>query len=245
MIGAWPLEPDRLIAYMQKAAREAKQQTSWTQQNKDFEDALKGFIDRAYESAEFLAGIEDFVQRILTPGRLNSLAQTLIKCTAPGVPDTYQGSELWDLHLVDPDNRGPVDFANRISLLSEVKAGASVEEILQKMESGMPKLWTLHYGLNLRRQKPAWFGSEAAYEPLAVEGRKSEHAIAYLRAGSVATIVPRWNVKRADNWSGASVTLPGSVWRNVLTQDVLQGGRVPIQSILQRFPVALLVKEEN
>ena len=98
---------------MEKAVREAKQQTSWTQQNKEFEDALKTFIERLYGSQEFMAAIEEFVSRIIAAGRVNSLAQTLLKCTAPGVPDTYQGSELWDLHLVDPDNRGPIDYAAR------------------------------------------------------------------------------------------------------------------------------------
>ena len=123
MIGAWPIERDRLTAYMEKAAREAKQQTSWTQQNKEFEDALRTFIERLYGSNEFMASVGEFVSRIITPGRVNSLAQTLLKCTAPGVPDTYQGSELWDLHLVDPDNRGPVDYTARRSLLSELECG--------------------------------------------------------------------------------------------------------------------------
>ncbi len=92
---------------MEKAAREAKQQTSWTQQNKEFEDALKTFIERILDSQEFISELESFVAQVLLPGRINSLAQTLIKCAAPGVPDTYQGGELWDLRLVDPDNRGP------------------------------------------------------------------------------------------------------------------------------------------
>ena len=110
LIGAWPICTDRLLAYMEKAVREAKQHTSWTQQNKEFEDALRNFIERILESREFVEDLEAMVGEVLAAGRVNSLAQTLIKFTAPGVPDTYQGSELWDLRLVDPDNRTPVDY---------------------------------------------------------------------------------------------------------------------------------------
>ena len=113
LVGAWPIETARVTAYMEKAVREAKQQTSWTQQNKEFEDALKTFIERILDSQEFISELESFVAQVLLPGRINSLAQTLIKCVAPGVPDTYQGGELWDLRLVDPDNRGPIDYEIR------------------------------------------------------------------------------------------------------------------------------------
>jgi len=150
---------------MEKAAREAKQQTSWTQQNKDFEDALKNFIERALSSEEFIAEIETFVSLLLAPGRTNSLAQTLIKFTAPGVPDTYQGSELWDLRLVDPDNRGPVDYETRASMLAELKAGLAVEEIMTRSDSGLPKLWLVHCALKLRTEKPECFGKCADYAP--------------------------------------------------------------------------------
>jgi (1->4)-alpha-D-glucan 1-alpha-D-glucosylmutase len=245
MIGAWPIERDRLTAYMEKAVREAKQQTSWTQQNKEFEDSLENFIGRLYASEEFMAGIGEFVSRIIAPGRVNSLAQTLLKCTAPGVPDTYQGSELWDLHLVDPDNRAPIDYAARRSLLSEIEAGMPVEEILKNMESGMPKLWVLHCALKLRRQRPELFGADGDFTPLVIEGRKTDHAVGYLRAGGLATIASRWNLKLAGNWSNTTVDLPGERWRNMFTDEVFNGGRIPMPSLLRRFPVALLVKEES
>ena len=245
MIGAWPIERDRMTAYMEKAVREAKQRTSWTQQNKEFEDHLKTFIERIYDSEEFLAEIGEFVSRILTPGRVNSLAQTLLKCTAPGVPDTYQGSELWDLHLVDPDNRGPIDYTARNTLLSELEAGMPVEEILKNMDSGMPKLWLLHCALKLRRQRPELFGEGGDFTPLAIEGRRADHALGYLRAGSLATIVPRWNLRLAANWLNTTVDLPVERWRNVLTDEVIGGGRIPLSNLLRRFPVALLAKEES
>jgi (1->4)-alpha-D-glucan 1-alpha-D-glucosylmutase len=245
MIGAWPIEANRLGGYMLKAAREAKQQTSWTQPNKEFEDALQLFIDRLFASSDFLNSMGELVKRIDGPGRINSLAQTLMKCTAPGVPDTYQGSESWDLHLVDPDNRAPVDYSVRMSMLAEVKAGMTAEEILKDMDRGMPKLWVLHRALQLRQEKTEWFQAQADYVPLAIEGNKTDYAIGYVRAGSVATIVPRWNLKLGGNWSGTTVELPAERWTNVLTSEVVKGGRVRLQSLFERFPVALLVKEEN
>ncbi len=243
LIGAWPISADRLKAYMEKAAREAKQQTSWTQQNKEFEDALQSFIERILNSQEFTSDLENLVNRTLAPGRINSLAQTLMKLTAPAVPDTYQGSELWDLHLVDPDNRGAVDYEYRQSLLAELIAGMPVEEIVKRSDSGLPKLWVIYRTLQLRRANPQWFSPDAAYAPLAVEGAKSEHAIAYLRGEYVVTIARRWNVKLGGSWAGASIELPQNRWRNVLTGEVVNGGRQRIQTLLNKFPVALLVAE--
>ena len=243
LIGAWPIERDRMHTYMEKAIREAKQKTSWTQQNKEFEDALHAFIDRLYESAEFLAGLEQFIRFVITPGRVNSLSQTLLKCIAPGVPDTYQGSEIWALHLVDPDNRQPVDYETRLAMLAEIEAGASPEQILARMDDGMPKLWVLHRALNLRREHLEWFGPEADYTPLMVTGRRADHALGFLRGGRVAAVVPRWNLKLANNWSGTSVHLPNGRWKNLLTHDLLNGGPIPMQTLLQRFPVALLQLE--
>ncbi len=245
LIGAWPISQDRLKEYMEKASREAKQQTSWTQPNKEFEDALRSFIEGLFESAEFLSSLEEVVKLILAAGRVNSLAQTLIKCTAPGVPDTYQGSELWDLHLVDPDNRRPVDYESRAALLSQLEAGMGIDEVVRGAEQGLPKMWILYRALNLRKQRPEWFGPDAGYTPLVVAGRKAEHAIAYLRGETIATIVPRWNLKLAGNWSGTTVALPAGRWRNHLSQEIFSGGAVPLQSMLRQFPVALLQKEEG
>jgi (1->4)-alpha-D-glucan 1-alpha-D-glucosylmutase len=243
LIGAWPILADRLKAYMEKAVREAKQQTSWTQQNKEFEDALQAFIEAILNSQEFIADLESLVNRTLVPGRINSLAQTLMKLTAPGVPDTYQGSELWDLHLVDPDNRGAVDYEVRQSLLAELVAGMPIEEIVKRSDSGLPKLWVIYKALHLRRTNPQWFGTDAAYTPLAVEGAKSEHVIAYLRGDHVVTLAKRLNVKLGGSWAGASVELPQNRFRNMLTGEVVNGGRQRIQTLLNKFPVALLVTE--
>jgi len=247
LIGAWPITKDRLIAYMEKAAREAKQQTSWTQQNKEFEDALRNFIERILESQEFIAELEGFVGRVLRAGRVSSLAQTLVKCTAPGVPDTYQGSELWDLSLVDPDNRRPVDYELRRMILSELQAGIQAEEIMGRISSnddaGMPKMWVIHKALSLRREHPEWFGAEAAYTPIFAEGSRRDHFAGYLRAEKVAIVIPRWTIKLGDSWASTTLELPQGSWKNVLTGDAVRGGRLRVQALLQRFPIALLTKE--
>jgi (1->4)-alpha-D-glucan 1-alpha-D-glucosylmutase len=243
LVGAWPIEKGRVTAYMEKAAREAKQQTSWTQQNKEFEDALKCFVERILQSQEFIAELESFVAQVLLPGRINSLTQTLIKCTAPGVPDTYQGSELWDLRLVDPDNRGPIDYEARRAMLAELQAGLNVEEIMKKIDSGMPKLWLIHQALHLRRDRPEWFGASSSYAPLAVEGPKQAHLIAYCRCDSVAVMAPRWNVRLGNGFGATTVELPPGRWRNILCSEQMEGGKLRVHNLFQQFPVALLVRD--
>jgi (1->4)-alpha-D-glucan 1-alpha-D-glucosylmutase len=242
LIGAWPIAKDRMTAYMEKAAREAKEQTSWTQQNKSFEEALSEFIGRIYGSAPFIADLESFVARTLFPGRINSLVQTLIKCTAPGVPDNYQGSEIWDFHLVDPDNRGAIDYQVRRSMLAELQTGMPVEEILKRMDDGLPKLWLIFKALHLRRESPAWFDQSAAYRQMTIEGPRKEHLIAYMRGESVAVIAPRWSVKFGMNFASTTVDLPQGNWKHILTGDSVEGGALRAQRLFKRFPVALLVR---
>jgi (1->4)-alpha-D-glucan 1-alpha-D-glucosylmutase len=248
MVGAWPIDSERLVAYMEKASRESKAHTSWTQQNKDFEDAQRSFIERALSSEEFVADLEKFVQRVLPAGRVNSLAQSLLKFTAPGVPDTYQGGELWDLSLVDPDNRRPVGYELRRRLLKDLHAGLKVDEIMARFsdpaDEGLPKLWLVHAALCLRKQHPEWFGAEAAYTPILAGGPGSEHLIAYLRADRVAAIAPRWPLKLAGKWGKTSIDLPQGKWKNRLTGESVHGGQRKVQTLLERFPVALLTKEE-
>jgi len=175
--------------------------------------------------------------------RINSLAQTLIKYTAPGVPDTYQGSELWDLHLVDPDNRGEVDYGIRQSMLAELENGLCPQEITRRMDEGLPKLWVIYKALQLRRQKPEDFDANASYTPLLAEGVKKDHLVGYLRGENVVTMVPRWTVKLGGSWASTVVELPAGRWKNLLTGDALQGARLRVQSLFSRFPVALLARE--
>ena len=242
LIGSWPITEDRLQAYMLKAAREAKERTSWTQQTKEFEDALAGFIAQILRSREFITDLEAMVARVDHGGHINSLAQSLLRYTAPGVPDTYQGGELWDYRLVDPDNRTPVDYGLRLSMLKELKAGMTVAEILRWESAGMPKLWLAHKTLTLRRDHPEWFGADATYEPMQADGTKAAHTVAYMRAQHVIAVAPRWPIKLGDSWAGTTLTLPQGRWKNELTGEMLSGGKMRIQALLRAFPVALLVK---
>jgi (1->4)-alpha-D-glucan 1-alpha-D-glucosylmutase len=247
LIGAWPLPVDRAQAYMTKATREAKQQTSWVANNKDFEDALNRFIERTLGHAPFVKEVEQFVEKIKLAGWVNSLAQTLMKHTAPGVPDLYQGTELWDLSLVDPDNRRPVDYKIRRRLLAELKAlnGENpAVKVMMGAEEGLPKLWTIYQGLQLRGKRPEWFGAEAGYTPLPVEGAKSDHVIAYMRGDTVATVVPRLTMKLGGAWRRTTVTLPDGRWMNRMTNETVEGGKVAVEMLLKDFPVALLVRDE-
>jgi (1->4)-alpha-D-glucan 1-alpha-D-glucosylmutase len=246
LIGAWPLPMERAKAYMLKAVREAKQQTSWVANNKEFEEALNLFIEFTYNYAPFLRELQQFVDRIIEAGRVNSLAQTLLKYTAPGVPDLYQGTELWDLSLVDPDNRRPVDYKLRQRLLGELKqmSGDDIAvKVMARVDEGLPKMWTIHQALQLRRERPDSFGADADYIPLMVDGAKHDHVIAYLRGEDVVTVVPRLTMKLDGVWKDTVVTLPEGRWRNRLTAASVEGGEVGIKGLLKDFPVALLVRE--
>jgi (1->4)-alpha-D-glucan 1-alpha-D-glucosylmutase len=246
LIGAWPLPMDRAQEYMLKAVREAKQQTSWVANNKEFEEALRMFIELTLSYAPFLRELQQFVGRVQDAGRVNSLAQTLLKCTAPGVPDLYQGGELWDLSLVDPDNRRPVDYALRKKLLCELKHvnGRDVAaQVMLRADEGLPKMWTIHRALELRRQRPECFGAEAEYTPLEVDGDKHDHVIAYLRGEDVVTVAPRLTLKLGGAWKDTIVVLPRGRWRNRLTGGSVEGGVITMKLLLKDFPVALLVRD--
>lgn len=243
MIGAWPITPERLHAYMEKAMREAKQQTTWVANNKEFEDALRGFIDSLLADREWIAELEAMVARVRDAGRINSLAQTLVKYTSPGVPDLYQGSELWDLSLVDPDNRRPVDYDLRRRLLTEMRDMSSAD-VLERWDDGLPKLWTVFHGLKIRRDFPESFGPKGEYVPLEVGGSRREHIIAYLRGSNVATVAPRLPLTAGNDWKSTTIALPEGTWRNRLSGDRVEGGAVNVSNVLAEFPVALLVKDE-
>jgi (1->4)-alpha-D-glucan 1-alpha-D-glucosylmutase len=243
LIGAWPLSIDRAIAYMEKAAREAKEQTSWIHNNNSFEETLKTFIHRTLSNENFCAEVDSFVELINHSGRINSLTQTLLKCTVPGVPDLYQGSELWDHRLVDPDNRTSVDFEQRRRLLSEIHS-LSVDQVMERIEEGLPKLWTIHHALRVRRQSPQCFDVSGCYTPIIASGEMSDNVVAFMRGHCVATVVPRFSRSLTDGWKGTEITLPQGAWTNALTGAVVPGGRTEVEEILSRFPVALLVKKD-
>src|SRR5579859_3986784 len=199
LVGAWPLSVDRAIAYMEKAAREAKEQTSWIHNNSAFEETLKIFIQKTLSNETFCAEIEAFVELINRSGRINSLAQTLLKYTVPGVPDTYQGSELWDHRLVDPDNRTPVDFEQRRRLLAEIHS-LSAEQVMERMEEGMPKLWTIHHALRVRRQFPECFDVSGCYTPIMATGEMHDNVVAFMRGHRVVAVAPRLSRSLTEGW---------------------------------------------
>ncbi|HEY5382117.1 MAG TPA: malto-oligosyltrehalose synthase [Acidobacteriaceae bacterium] len=242
LIGAWPISVERLRLYMEKAMREAKIRTSWVANNVEYETAVNSFVDSLLKDVEFVRDVEVFVAKIAPAGRINSLTQTLMKCTAPGVPDLYQGGELWDLSLVDPDNRRPVDYERRRTLLAEMQ-GMNVQQVLQRMDEGMPKLWVIQHALRLRNEHPEWFGPEAEYIPVWAKGPQAQRVLAYLRGGDVLTVAPRWS-HAAAGWEGTSLELPGGRWLNRLTGRRYQGQRLELANLLAAFPVALLVRDQ-
>jgi (1->4)-alpha-D-glucan 1-alpha-D-glucosylmutase len=241
LVGAWPIETERVIAYMEKASREAKVHTSWTQPNPDYDDALREFIEGLLNDQDFKADLEQFVRPLIEPGRVNSLAQTLIKLTAPGVPDFYQGTELWDLSLVDPDNRRPVDYALRRRLLSELE-GMRVEEIWSRIDEGLPKLWIISQTLKLRRSRKL-LDPESSYHPLVARGEKSAQVVAFARGERAITVVPRLVIKLGGTWGDTVLELPGGRWYNAFTNETLSGDEIAVAKLLHRFPVALLCQE--
>jgi (1->4)-alpha-D-glucan 1-alpha-D-glucosylmutase len=241
LVGAWPIATERMIAYMEKASREAKVHTSWTNPNADYDAALRQFIEGVLNDQEFKADLETFVTPLIEPGRVNSIAQTLIKLTAPGVPDFYQGSELWDLSLVDPDNRRPVDYLLRRRLLAQLD-GMTVEEIWSRIDEGLPKLWIIRQTLKLKRSRKV-LEPESSYRPLVARGEKSVHVVAYTRGERIATVVPRLVIKLGSKWGDTTLGLPKGCWHNAFTNETFNGGDIPVAKLLERFPVALLCQE--
>jgi (1->4)-alpha-D-glucan 1-alpha-D-glucosylmutase len=235
LVGAWPLDSHRLTEFLLKAAREAKVHTSWTDPVAAYEDAVARFAAATIADAEFQAGLEEFIAThdLVAHGRTASLAQTALLLTCPGVPDIYQGSELWSLTLVDPDNRErPVDYDARRALLAEL-ANATPEEALARADEGAPKLWLT---ARLLARKREWSG----YERLQAEGAKARHAVAFQR-DDLIVVVPRLVLQLAGDWGDTTVPLPVGSWIDVLTEEPCPGGRrVEVRELTRRFPVAVL-----
>jgi (1->4)-alpha-D-glucan 1-alpha-D-glucosylmutase len=246
LVGAWPIDVERALAYMMKACREAKAYTSWNTPNAPYEEAVTGFTRALLGDDEFLDDLKAFVAPLIEPGRVNSLSQTLIKLTAPGVPDIYQGTELWAMSLVDPDNRRPVDYEIRRRLLAELE-GMPVEAILRRSDEGLPKLYLTRQALHLRRRRPDWFGTEGEYSPMTADGPRRDHVVAFARGrdcGSIS-VAPRLPIRLSGRWDGTTLTLPDRRWVNELTGESVAGGKTPVADLLRRFPVALLSRADR
>ena len=240
MIGAWPISLDRLLQYMQKATREAKRFTSWITPNEPFDKALQRFLEKITTHKVFVSDFESFVKPLIEPGRISSLSQALLKMTVPGVPDLYQGTELWDLSLVDPDNRRPVDYASRQTLLSEL-ASLTSAQIWARQDEGLPKLWLTQQCLRVRRENAAVFGASGSYKPLKADGEKAAHVAAFTRGAPITVVAQRLPLGVNGNWSDTAITLPKTKWRNFLTREDNAGGVIFLRDLLSSFPVALLV----
>ena len=273
LVGAWPISAERMREYLLKAAREAKSYTSWINPNARYAEALTRFVDTILDperSNTFLDDLAGFHARVAYFGALGSLAQVLVKITAPGVPDFYQGTELWDLSLVDPDNRRPVDFAHRRRLLAEMEAalaaggepGALAAELLKTFEDGRVKMYVIRQALAFRRANAGLF-ARGRYRPLEIRGPFADHVCAFARVGkegAAITVVPRLLARRGiegapvgpEYWADTAIEVPrevGELFRNVLTGErpattsAGEGGLLSMGEALAGFPIALLAGE--
>jgi (1->4)-alpha-D-glucan 1-alpha-D-glucosylmutase len=241
LIGAWPINHERCWQYMLKACREAKIRTSWHEPNFSYEENIRGFVEGVFQSDAFLASLEKFIEPLILPGRINSLAQALIKMIAPGVPDFYQGTELWDLSLVDPDNRRPVDFELRSKLLQRCRT-MTAAEALRDWDSGMPKLWMTARALAVRRALPEDFAADRKYQPLIAQGAHLGNLLAFRRGDNLIAVVPRFSMSTGGDWGDTRLPLPRGVWRNCFTEARVWDGAAP-DELFGDFPVALLHRE--
>jgi (1->4)-alpha-D-glucan 1-alpha-D-glucosylmutase len=238
VVGAWPASRERLHAYAEKAAREAGNSTRWTAPREEFEARMHTLIDSAFDDEHVVGILEDVLDTVRQPGWSNSLSAKVIQLTAPGVPDVYQGSELWETSLVDPDNRRPVDFDERQLYLAAIGAGAHPPID----ESGAAKLLVTSRALRLRRDRPEFFTRYAAIEAY---GSAAKHVVAFDRgeALTVATRLPIGLV-RHGGWGDTSVIVAGRPVTDVFTGRHFDGGTLRLSEVLERYPVALLVPSE-
>jgi len=236
-----PLTPERLEDYLLKAMREAKVHTTWTDQDPEYEQQVLALGGAALESSEVDEILTDWTRRTFAAQRSAILGQKLVQLTMPGVPDVYQGNETIDLSLVDPDNRRPVDHAAHRARLERMIEGAGPDGIADE------KLWLTHRALGLRRERPELFqGREASYRPLPTT---TGHALAFGRAAgegpieavTVATRLAHGLAQRGG-WGEAWIALPPGRWRDALSGREVTGGQTPLDTLLDDWPVALLVR---
>jgi (1->4)-alpha-D-glucan 1-alpha-D-glucosylmutase len=283
LIGAWPFEPmkeesdwkqfrERIENYLLKAMREAKQNTSWINQNSEYETAVSSFVKAVLtpgKTNRFLDDFMPFQRSIARIGLWNSLSQTLLKLTCPGVPDIYQGNDLWDFSLVDPDNRRPVDYALRQQLFANIRdlgsrAESSAADLLAVPEDSRLKLYVTAKALCLRKEYSEVFQS-GEYLPLQAQGVKAEHVVAFERhmgSASALVIVPRLVAGLLNEstlppigsevWQDTRISFPShgpsEVYRNIYTGESLEaqagdgGSTINVADALADFPVALCIR---
>lgn len=260
LIGLWPFTfpdgkkikdlKDRLTAYMLKAVREGKERTSWINPDAEYEQALEAFVAQSLGNELFRKDVDALVARIARPGMLTGLSQALLKVASPGVPDYYQGTELWEFSLVDPDNRRPVDYAGRMLAVEE---NSSSEEMVSDLRSGKAKMHVIREGLRLRRERPLLF-LEPAYASLYADGGLEEKVASFVLskgAERIVAVAPRLFMSLLEAgalmpgpaaWGAARLPVPAGRYEDVLTgkhYEVAAEG-LRLAQLLDRFPVALL-----
>jgi (1->4)-alpha-D-glucan 1-alpha-D-glucosylmutase len=257
-IAGWSVFTQRMLAWREKSLHEQKLRTSWSNPDKAFEAAHRDFVTAALDpdrSGVFLRRAESFLKKLAPAGALNGLVQTALRCTVPGMPDCFQGRELWDFSMVDPDNRRPVDYFKRQTMLAELATEASTKLSLEQWESGAPKLALLKTLLQLRARYPRCF-ARGAYRPLPVHGEKAAHVLAFIReAVDVRTLVAvPLHVAHACGdvplsaphfWGDTAWPLPGppTSWRDTLQGGTCECDVMPAREAFARFPVCALVSE--
>jgi (1->4)-alpha-D-glucan 1-alpha-D-glucosylmutase len=243
IVGAWPASRERLHAYAEKAAREAAEATGWWDPDEAFEARMHAVVDAAFDVPAASTALSSFVDEIAAHGWSNSMSAKLLQLTGPGVPDVYQGSELWEMSLVDPDNRREVDFAARARALAEIDEAFARGETPGVDAGGRAKLLLTSRALRLRRDRAHLF---TRYTPMTVIGDAAEHAIAYDRGGAVA-VATRLPVGLAarGGWGDTVLLRHGGGTIDALTGRRFEAGRVPLRELLSFYPVALLVPETH
>jgi (1->4)-alpha-D-glucan 1-alpha-D-glucosylmutase len=271
LVGTWPMdaagraEPaataeyiERLQAYMAKALKEAKMNTSWIQPNEQWDAAMSDFVARVLDSSpknKFVPAFLPVAEEIARLGAINSLSQVALKLTTPGVPDIYQGNEIWDFSLVDPDNRRPVDYARRMEMLRSLET-SSPAELLQQWPDGRIKLLLTQRLLRFRREHPLLF-QRGTYSPLTVTGAFAESCVAFTREHEgkwIAVIVPRLSSRVGfppigDKWQDTAVELPSSLSRQntrelFTDRDLPQGnGLLRLAEVMAILPFAVFANQ--
>jgi (1->4)-alpha-D-glucan 1-alpha-D-glucosylmutase len=241
LVGAWPVSTERVLAYMEKAAHEAKRETSWLQPNEAYDAALGSFVSAVLDDPRFVTDLEGFVNTLVEWGRINSLSMTLLKLTSPGVPDIYQGCELWDLSLVDPDNRRAVDYGRRRSLLAGLTGRSPAQAWADDRDSGAAKLALIREALALRCRRPDAFDERGAYAAARAEGAFADDVVAFIRGvpAAVIAIAQRRPLARRGQWGDTMISLPDGDWRNLCAGST-HSGRLSLAVLLADFPVALM-----
>ncbi|MGH3666634.1 MAG: malto-oligosyltrehalose synthase, partial [Egibacteraceae bacterium] len=264
LVGVWPLDGQmtpaltgRVKAYLTKALREAGEETDWLEPDDEFEAEVHAGLDEMLDDGDFLAEMAQIATAAQEIAMVSGLSQVLLRCTAPGVCDTYQGNELWDDSLVDPDNRRPVDFAGRRRLLAELGDGPDAEALWTARRDGRVKLWVLTQALRVRRGHPHAFGADAGYEPLVADGRWADHVVGYARTDADgeprivavalrlpgAIMGPDLRSPLGEVFDATTLQMHDGDWDEVLTgHRGCGGGTLPLADVLTELPVGLLVR---